>query len=87
MGLRAAFWRLMAKGSPPRHNEFEQRDLITTSLFEAPLLIAELADHGIDAVLIESFNVVTKTRSDARVLVRHGDLEAARGVLASRSTD
>lgn len=77
----------MAKGSPPRRNESEQCDLITMSLFEAPLLIAELADHGIDAAFIESFNVVTKTRSDARVLVRYGDLEAAREVLASRSTD
>ena len=87
MGLRAAFWRLLAKGSPPKRDESDQCDLITMSLFEAPLLIAELNDHGIDAALIESFNVVTKTRSDARVLVRYGDLEAARAVLASRSTD
>jgi hypothetical protein len=87
MGLRAAFWRALSKGSIPERDGDELCDLITVRLFEGPLLVADLNDHGIDATMIESFNVVTKVASDARVLVRQADLPAALAVVASRSTD
>ena len=83
MGLRATFWRILSKGSAPERDRAELCDLITVPLFDGPLLIADLKDHGIAATMIESFNVVTEVASDARILVRRADVPAARTVIGS----
>jgi hypothetical protein len=44
------------------------------------MLLAALEQEGIDAVGIESFDVVTGTRSLMRIMVRRSDFTAAREV-------
>ena len=75
---------ILSKGSAPERDRAELCDLITVPLFDGPLLIADLKDHGITATMIESFNVVTEVASDARILVRRADVPAALAVVASR---
>lgn len=55
--------------------------LLTVPLFEAPLVVARLADEGIDASFVPAFNVVTRTQTDADVLVRRRDATTATTVL------
>lgn len=63
----------------------ERRELVTVAAFEAPLLVADLADHDIEATTQDAFDLVTKSLTNVRVLVRHGDLDAAQAVLVARS--
>ena len=46
-------------------------------LFDATLLTERLRQHGIDASCSESYNVVTKTLSNGRILVRRAQLADA----------
>ena len=52
-------------------------DAVVVPLPEGPVLVAGLQDRGIHAVGLESFNVITDTRSQMRVMVRRADLAAA----------
>ncbi len=61
-------------------------ELVTVPSFEGPLLVADLEQHGIRAIGQEAFNVATRVASDARILVRRADLEAAQAVLVARSS-
>jgi hypothetical protein len=81
MGLRRWFFDLLARGPAPDVDPDAQVEVATVALFDGPRLVAELEAHGIDAVGIESFSIVTDTRSLMRVAVRHADLAAARAVV------
>lgn len=63
----------------------ERRELVTVPAFEGPLLVAELEEHGIEATSLEAFDLVTKSLTSVRILVRHADLDAAQAVLIARS--
>ncbi len=80
MGFRRWFFELLDRGEAPEVDPNAPVEVATVPLYEGPLLVAELEAHGIDAVGIESFSIVTETRSLMRVTVRHRDLAAARAI-------
>jgi hypothetical protein len=84
VGLWDAIVRNLSSGSERSVNNDEQVELMTVPLFDGPLVVAELRNSGIDAQAIDSFNIVTEIASNARILVRRGDLDAARAVVADR---
>ena len=77
MGLRQWFLRLLSGGQPPDADPDAQVELVVVPLASGPMLLAALEQQGIDAVAIESFDVVTETRSLMRIMVRRRDLAAA----------
>lgn len=85
MGLRSTLYRLLSYGSVPDRDPDEMVELVTLRLSDGPLLVADLADHDITAMALETNNVVTRTLSDVRILVRAADLEAALAVTADHS--
>jgi hypothetical protein len=52
-------------------------ELVVVPLASGPMLLAALEQRGIDAVGIESFDVVTETRSLMRIMVRRSEFAAA----------
>jgi hypothetical protein len=52
-------------------------DLVVVPLASGPMLLAALEREGIEAVGIESFDVVTETRSLMRIMVRRSEFSAA----------
>jgi hypothetical protein len=83
VGLWDAIVRTLS-GSERSINEDEQVELVTVPLFEGPIVVSELQASGIEAYAIDSMNVLTKLASNARIMVRRGDVEVARAVLADR---
>lgn len=71
-------------GSAGQVDEDELVELVLVPLFDGQLVVAELRNSAIEATAIESFNLVTNNASDARIMVRRGDLEAAHAVIAER---
>ena len=84
MGVRDAFVGILSMGSAGPVNEDQPVELVVVPLFDGQLVVAELRNSGIEATAIESFDLVTKNASDARIMVRRGDLEAAHAVIADR---
>jgi hypothetical protein len=84
MGLRERFFRLLATGTPPVQDPDSLRELTTVRGFEGPMIVAELRVNGIEAISVESFNVVTKSLTDARIMVHAIDLPAAQAVVGLR---
>ena len=80
MGLRRWFFDLLARGEAAEVDPEAQIEVATVPLFDGPRLMAELEAHGINAAGVESFNVVTDTRSLMRITVRHADLASARAI-------
>ena len=83
MGLRAGFWKLLARGGDDTSAPDELVELVTVPQFEAPMMKASLAVQGIDATLEDAFDLVTKTLSQSRVLVRRDDLPAAQAAITA----
>jgi len=84
MGLRDAFVRLLSRGSDVQLNPNEPVELTTVPHHEGPLIVAELRNGGVAADAVDSYNLVTRTLTDARIMVRRGDFDAAERVLAER---
>jgi hypothetical protein len=80
MGVRRWLFDLLDRGEAPQVDPDAQVELATVPLSDGPRLVAELEAHGIDAVGIEAFSIVTDTRSLMRITVRHADLAAARAI-------
>lgn len=80
MGIRRWFFELLDRGPAPEVDPDAPVEVATVPLFDGPRLVAELEAHGIDAVGIESFSLVTDTRSLMRITVRQADLTAARAI-------
>lgn len=83
MGLRARFWKLLAGDEAGDPAPDELVELVTVPQFEAPLVEANLASHGIDATVEDAFDVVKRTLSSSRILVRRADFSAAQEVLVA----
>jgi hypothetical protein len=49
-------------------------------LAEGPIYVSGLEREGIDAIGIESYDVVTGTRTRVRIMVRQFDIAAAREI-------
>lgn len=81
VGLRERFWALLARGEAVERDPTEPVELDVVPLFQGPLLMAALEDAGIQATMVEAFDVVTRTRTQARIIVLRADLDAARQVL------
>lgn len=73
-----------ASGPSPDTSD-EWVELVTVRSFDAPLLVADLEQHGIAARSIESFSVVTKVVTDTQILVHPSTLDAAQAVLVDRA--
>ena len=86
MGLRDAFVRMLSTRPDEPVDEDEPVELMTVPLFDGPLVVAELDDAGISASAVDAFSVVTQVASDARIMVRRGDIEAAQAALSGRSS-
>jgi hypothetical protein len=56
-------------------------ELDVVLLAEGPMYVSSLGSEGIDAFGIESYDVVTGTRSRMRIMVRQSDIAAAREIL------
>ena len=81
MGLRRWFVELLGRGAPAETDPDAMVELDVVSLPEGPMYVSSLEREGIDAVGIESYDVVTGTRTRVRIMVRRSDLAAAREVL------
>lgn len=82
MGLRAGFWKLLAKGGDEAAPD-ELVELVTVPQHEGPLMAADLEAHGIEATLEDAFDLVTRTLSSSRIMVRRIDLAAAQDVITA----
>jgi hypothetical protein len=77
VGLRRWFLPLLSSGQPPDADPDALIDLLVVPLASVPMLLAALEQRGIDAVGIESFDVVTDTRSRMRIMVHRREFTAA----------
>lgn len=84
MGLRESLLRLLSRGAPPVRDPDALQELTTVRGFEGPMLVAELRANDIEAIAVDSFNVVTRSLTDARIMVRAIDLPAAQRVVGLR---
>ena len=69
------------RGTPTSGDPDEFVELLTVSSGSAPLLLRGLATLDIDAQGQPTYNVVTRTLADNRVLVRRRDMAAALAAL------
>jgi hypothetical protein len=81
MGLRQRLLRLLQGGLPVAVDPDALVEADSVPLTQGPLLVSRLEEEGIHVVGIESFDVVTDTRSRMRIMVRHADLAAARDII------
>jgi hypothetical protein len=77
MGLRGWIYRLLDRGEVPQPDGDTIVEVADVPLWQGPLLLSGLKEDGIEATGIEAFDIVTKTRSRYRILVRHVDAVAA----------
>ena len=77
MGLRQRFLDLLSSGAPPERDPKSPVEVADVHLVDGPMLVSVLVAAGIEAHGVESFNLVTKTRSRMRIMVRREDAEAA----------
>jgi len=56
-------------------------DLATVPLAAGPMLVTLLEDAGITVTAIESYNIVTSTRSHLRIMVRRDEFAAATEII------
>jgi hypothetical protein len=81
MGLRRWFAELLARGAPVETDPDALVEVDVVPLAEGPIYVSGLEREGIDAVGIESYDVVTGTRTRVRIMVRQLDIDAAREIL------
>ena len=77
MGLRQRVRRLLDRGEPADADPSELIEIAVVPLWQAPTLVTGLREVGFDASFAETFNVVTNTLADARILVARRDAPAA----------
>ena len=82
MGLRRWFVELLARGGPVEADPDAMVEVDVVPLTDGPLYVASLEREGIDAVGIESYDVVTGTRTRVRIMVHQSDIAAAHEILA-----
>jgi hypothetical protein len=81
MGLRRWFVGLLERGAPVETDPESMVEVDVVPLAEGPMYVSGLQREGIDAFGIESYDVVTGTRTRVRVMVRQSDIAAAREIL------
>jgi hypothetical protein len=81
MGLRHRLLGWLSRGDPPERDQDEFVEIAVVPLSQAPLLVGGLRDVGFDAQLIETFNYVRASLSDASIRVPRRDATAASEVL------
>ena len=77
MGLRAWLYRQLSRGTAPERDDDALVYLATAPLFRAGLLVETLRANGIDATYSETANPVTRSMTDGKIYVRHGQLAEA----------
>jgi hypothetical protein len=81
MGLRQRILRFLHAGTPVDHDPDALVEVADVPLTQGPMLLSRLESEGIDATGIESFDIVTNTRSRMRIMVRHADLARAHDIV------
>ncbi len=82
MRLWSRFLECLASGEPTEGDPSALCELELVPLTMGPIRVSAVIRNGIAAVGIESFNVMTQTRTNMRIMVRRADLAAARQTLA-----
>jgi hypothetical protein len=77
MGLRHRLLGWLSRGEPPERDQDEFVEIAVVPLSQAPLLVGGLRDAGFDARLIETFNYIRSSLSDASIRVPRRDATAA----------
>jgi len=81
MGLGRRFLRALGATEGEAADPRALVDAAVVPLSQGPMLVAGLQARGISAVGVESFNVITDTRSQMRIMVVRADLAAATAAL------
>ena len=75
MGLKQRFFDLLSRGDPGDQAEFVE--IARVHVGRGPLTVAALKDEGFHATGDETFNIVTNTSSDYRILVPRREADRA----------
>ena len=81
MSLRSWFFNLLTKGTAPPLDPDEFVEVETVPSYMGPLVETILRDNGIEPRCEDTYNIVTRTLSNVRVLVTRRDFERAAEVL------
>ena len=84
MGLRSRLSDLLGGGDPADDDPDELIELVTVPSFEAGLIVADLDAHDISSTTTDAFNLVTRSLTDTRIMIRRADGPAAQALLESR---
>ena len=76
-GIRAWLTAMLRRGDETVSDPSELVEAADVLLPMGPLVLAALHDDGIEATGFESFDVVTKTATRFRIMVRRADAERA----------
>lgn len=83
MGLRSGLWKLLARGDESEPDPDEWVELVTVQYHQGPLMVADLAAHGIDATFHDAFGPDARSLTRSQVRVRRSDLSAAHDVITT----
>jgi hypothetical protein len=75
---RKRLYDLLARGDAPDLDPDAPVEVAEVPLHDGPRLLAAVQAGGVDAVGIESFDVVTETRTRMRIMVPRSQLAVAR---------
>jgi hypothetical protein len=81
VGLRAWFFRQLARGSAKPLDPDEWIEIDVVDLPNGPFVVAVLEREGIAAAWREHYAVATRTVARAQIVVRRADAERAIGVV------
>lgn len=81
MGLRETLLSWLAKGPEPESDPAEPVELVRVPTHRGPMIVAELASHGIVAHHHEASDPVTRSLTESRIIVARADLDQARILL------
>ena len=77
VGIRTWFVGLLSRGDETVLDPSQPVEVADVAIAMGPLVLAALQDDGIEATGIESVDVVTKSRTRFRIMVRRADAERA----------
>ena len=81
MGILQKFYALISKGPPADPNQ--PVELIVVSSPSGPMTLATLREHGFTATGHETYNVLSRTTTNFRILVPRHEVERASELLST----
>jgi hypothetical protein len=71
---------LLSRGDAPAAGPDDLVEIALVPLARGPLLVSALEAEGLTAVMIEAYNLVTESRTDARIMVPRSQAAAATAI-------